>query len=357
MIFFDGSSATRLKSARADKDGDTTDLIVSVARPPVFPVAFQGKAQSQSFEKFARDQAQAAWQGAGHALTDATQAYSKATAPVASFIENHKTAFDGVSTGVDALGVMSGVLAVAAIPAEGVAFAAALGIVAGLASVALLVEDGQMLYFELTGDEMRKKQLANSWTYQLIESVAPWLALPDLAVSGLKTVRETGRTALKVTALADRAEAATQRLATQREAIDAYQEAHANKLGQPNIQTKTQRMRAKANRLTGDMQRAQTKLDKTSRKLRQLRTIGLPAYAGSAYGLGVYSVDPPDLGKAWQSVSQALQGGTHSPAPTIDPHHPAHQLMPTQAAPHLPGDVRPIVQFQVGVRPNTEASQ
>lgn len=168
------------------------------------------------------------------------------------------------------MGVMSGVLAVAAIPAEGVAFAAALGIVAGLASVALLVEDGQMLYFELTGDEMRKKQLANSWTYQLIESVAPWLALPDLAVSGLKTVRETGRTALKVTALADRAEAATQRLATQREAIDAYQEAHANKLGQPNIQTKTQRMRAKANRLTGDMQRAQTKLDKTSRKLRQL---------------------------------------------------------------------------------------
>lgn len=358
VIFFDGSGATRLKSAMPDQDGDTTDLIVSASRPPLFPIAFQGKAQSQSFEQFARGRTQSTRQGAGNILTEAKQAYSRATAPVATFIESHKTAFDGASTAVDTLGVMSGVLALAAIPAEGVAFAAALSILAGFASLALIVEDGQMFYFELTGDEMRKKQLANSWTYQLVESVGPWLALPDLAFSGLRTVKETARTALKVTALADRAEAATQRLASQREAIDAYREAHANKLDQPNIRTKTQRMQAKANRLTSDMRRAQTKLDTMSRKLKLLRTIGLPAYAGSAYGLGVYAVDPPDVEKAYQSFRQALRGvGTHTTAPTHDPHHPAHQLMPAQAAPHPPGDARPVMQFQIGVRPNTGASQ
>ncbi|CAB3727542.1 hypothetical protein [Trinickia soli] len=358
VIFFDGSGATRLKSAMPDRDGDTTDLIVSVARPPLFPVAFQGKAQSQSFGHFAHDRIQATWPSADGVLTEARQAYSRATAPVARFIEGRKTVFDSVSTAVDVLGVMSGILAVAAIPAEGVAFAAALSILAGTASIALFVEDGQMLYFELTGDEMRKRQLANSWTYQLVESVAPWLALPDLAFSGLRTIKETARTALKVTALADRAEAATQRLASQRDAIAAYKEAHATKLEQSHIKTKTQRMQAKANRLTSDMRRTQTKLDAMSRKLKLLRTIGLPAYAGSAYGLGVYAVDPPDLQKAYQAVGDAVQGmGTHTTEPTLDLHHPARQLVPVHASARITGAVRPVMQFQVGVHSHTGASQ
>ena len=358
VIFFDGSGAARLKSAMPDREGDTTDLIVSVSKPPLFPVAFQGTGQSHSLEQFAGNRSRATLSSLGNMLTEAKQAYDRATAPMAAFIEDHKTAFDGFGTTVDAWGVMSGILAVAAIPAEGVTFAAALSILAGLASLGLLIEDGQMLYFELTGDEVSKRRLANSWAYQLVEAVGPWLALPDLALNGPRAVKQTARTALKVTALADRVEAATQRLASQREAIDAYREAHVNKLGQPNIKTKTQRMQAKANRLTSDMRRTQAKLDKMSRKLMQLRTIELPAYAGSAYGLGVYAIDPPDLEKAYQSVSQALPGmGTHTTWQNHDLHHPAHDLMPAQQAPHLPGDMRPVIQFQIGVQSNIGASK
>jgi hypothetical protein len=355
VIFFDGSGATRIKSARPDKDGDTTDLIVSVSKPPLFPVAFKGKGQSDSLEQIAHDRTQARFSSL---LADAKQTYRRATAPLTAFIEDHKTVFDGVGTTVDAWGLMSGILAVGAIPAAGVTFAATLSILAGMASLALLIEDGQMFYFELTGDEVSKRRLANSRAYQMIEAVAPLLALPDLALSGLRTVKETARTALKVTALADRAEVATQRLASQREAIAAYRDAHANKLSQPNIRTKTQRMQAKANRLTSDMRRTQAKLDKMSRKLMQLRAIGLPAYAGSAYGLGVYAIDPPDFEKAYQAFTETLPSiGMHATGQRDDPHHPAHHLMPDRGAPYLPGDIRPLMQFQIGVHANNRASQ
>lgn len=357
VIFFDGSGAARLKSASPDKDGDTTDLIVSVSKPPLFPFAFTGQPGAQSFSQFARERMGELFREAGAAASGVKTAYSHATAPVAEFIEGRKTVFDGVNTAVDAWGVMSGFLAATTIAAEGIALAPALGVVALLGAALLLIADGKMFYYEITGNEVRKKELANSWSYKLIESVAPWLSLPDLAYSGLRTLRGLPKAAREFTALAEEASAASQRLASQRDAIAAYKEARGTKLDRPNIMTKTQHMQAKANRFTSDMERVQAKLQKASRELRLLRFIEAPAYVGSAYGAGVLATDPPDFADTASSVSEAWRKKARSWESANDPHHPAHLLVPSQLAPYTPGDARPTLQFQVAVRPRTGTSQ
>ena len=356
VIFFDGSGSARLKSASPDMDGDTTDLIVSVARAPSFPFAFRGQPEAQTFSQFARERTQGLLRDAGAAASSLKSAYGHATEPVAKFIEGHKTTVDGVNTVVDTWGVMSGYLAATTIVAEGVTLAPALGVVALVGAALLLVADGTMFCFEITGNEVRKKQLENFWAYKLVESVAPWLSLPDLATSGLRTVRGLPKAAREVTAWGEEAGAASQRLASQREAIAAFKEAHSAKLDRPNIMTKTQRMQAKANRLTSDMQRAHAKLQKASKELRSLRLIEVPAYVGSTYGAGVIATDPPDFADMASSVSQAWQRQTKAWGFAHDPHHPAHSLVPSQIAPHTPGDVRPTLQFQVAVSPRTRTS-
>ncbi|WP_118184418.1 hypothetical protein [Paraburkholderia phosphatilytica] len=353
VIFFDGSASTRLKSARADRDGDTTDLVVSVCRAPLFPLAFQGEADPQTVTQMARQHVDGS--GTGSVLGSAKTLYNRARAPLADFIESHKTAVDGVAIVADTAGVISGGLAVASIAAGGIALAPVLGVVAGLAALALLAEDGQMFYYEVTGNEVRKKKLANSWAYKLIETVAPILAIPDMAVGGVRAVGELPTATREAGQLAEEAQTATTRLADQRSAIDAYKEAHLSKLDQPNIMTKTQKMQAKANRLAGDVQRAQAKLQKATNSLRALRLIELPAYAASTYGLGVYATDPPDWSDTTSSVAQAW----HSAASggSQDPHHPAHALLPTQLPSRIAGTPAPLLQFHVGVRPGNGASR
>ncbi len=357
VIFFDGSGSARLKSASPDSDGDTTDLIVSVARAPLFPFAFRGQPEAQSFSQFARERTQGLRLDASAVASSVKSAYSHATAPVAELIEGHKTAIDGVNTAVDALGVMSGFLAASTIAAEGIALAPALSVVALAGAALLLVADGTMFCFEITGNEVRKKQLQNFWAYKLVESVAPWLSLPDLTFSGLRTIRGLPKAAREVTALGEEAGTASQRLANQKEAIAAYKEAHATKLDRPNIMTKTQRMQAKANRLASDMQRAHVKLQKASQELRLLRFIEAPAYVGSTYGAGVLATDPPDFAATASSVSQAWRKQANAWESAHGPDHPAQLLVPRQIAPHTPGDVRPTLQFQVAVRPRTGTSQ
>ncbi|MBN3854822.1 hypothetical protein G3N59_15670 [Paraburkholderia sp. Ac-20340] len=354
VIFFDGSGATRLKSAIPDNDGDTTDLVVSIQRPPFFPVGFAGGSTARSAQQNPRGGGNAIAQTASRVLADLGQARSSA----AQFVENHKTAFDGAATAVDVLGVLSGVVAMASLLAGTVALApAVLGIVAGAAALALLSEDGRMFYYEVTGNELRKRELASSWHYQMVEAVAPWLALPDLALSGLSTVREAGQTARTVAAASNRIETTTARLASQREAIDAYSQAHATKLNQSNITTKIQRMRAKANKLDKNLLRAQSKLTVASRKLVVLRTIGLPAYAGTIYGMSVYGIDPPSLSDGLQASEKAWHDRLPPPTPTPDPHHPAQLLVPAQTAAQVAGIAHPMMQFQVAVRPKTEVTQ
>jgi hypothetical protein len=288
----------------------------------------------------------------GRILEDAKQTRES----VANFVERHKTAFDGASTVFDVVGTLSGVIALAALVGGTVAVApAVLGIVAGAASLLLLKEDGQMLYYEVTGDEMHKQRLANSWSYQMVESVAPWFALPDLFTSGLSTVRETAQTATKVTALTARIETTTARLASQREAIDAYTEAHATKLDKPNIMTKVQRMRAKANKLDSNLLRAQSKLGKARGELVKLGVVGLPAYAGTLYGASTYAIDPPAIASAWQGARERWQDTFNQPMATHDPHHPAHLLVPPRTASCVAGDVQPVMQFHVAIRPKSGA--
>ncbi|WP_206958098.1 hypothetical protein [Trinickia acidisoli] len=354
VIFFDGAGAARLKSAVPDQDGDTTDLIVSVQRPPLLPFAFRGTAKSQSFAQFAQGQLQGALQDGGKALDATRSAYHA----LGSVIEHNKTLFDSTNTAIDVLGVITGVLAVAAIGAEGAALIpAAFAIASLIGALGLVVADGTMSYFELTGDKMHKRELENSWAYQLVEAVGPWMAVPDLLLGGPRAVAEQAGTSLKVRAMTNRVDAAEKELASQREAIDAYTEAHANKLGQTNIMTRSQRMRAKANRMNGDLVRAKAKLKKMSQKLTALRLLELPAYGGTLFGMSEYAVSPPDWGQARHSVSQAWQDGWMRQAATQDPHHPAHVLVPTQAVPHAAGDIRPVMQFQVGIRPHAGAAE
>lgn len=354
VIFFDGSASTRLKSARADQDGDTTDLVVSVCRAPLFPLAFQGGADPQTVTQVARQHVGGS--ETGSALGSAKALYNRARAPLAGFIEDHKTAMDGVAIVADTAGVISGGLAVAALAAGGITLAPVLGVAAGLAALALLAEDGQMFYYEITGNEVRKKKLANSWAYKLIETVAPILAIPDMAVGGVRAVGELPTATREVGQLAEEAQSASTRLANQRSAIDAYKDAHLTKLDHPNIMTKTQKMQAKANRLAGDVQRAQAKLQKATNSLRALRLIELPAYAASTYGLGVYATDPPDWSDTASSVSEAWHSAVGR-GRSQDLHHPAHALLPAQLPPQIAGTPAPLLQFHVGVRPGSGASQ
>ncbi len=354
VIFYDGSGATRLKSALPDSDGDTTDLIVSVQRPPLFPVGFASGSGSRGGQPTQRSSLNAVIQTGESLMAEAGQVRTAA----AKFIENHKTAFDGVATAVDVLGVLSGIVAGLSLAGGAVAFAPAiLGMIAGVAAAALLIEDGRMFYYEITGNELRKKELASTWHYQMVEAVAPWLAVPDLAVSGLSTVREAGQTARTVAGASNRIEATAARLADQRDAIDAYTQSHATKLDQSNITTKIQRMRAKANKLDKNLLRAQSKLAAASRKLVVLRTIGLPAYAGTIYGMSAYSIDPPSLADGLQATQKAWHDRFAPPTPTPDPHHPAHLLVPSQSAPQVAGSAQPVMQFQVAVRPKAGASR
>lgn len=354
VIFFDGSGATRLKSAMPDRDGDTTDLIVSIQRPPLYPFALRGTARSQSFAEFSQGLAKSASRDAGKAL-DAANYVRHA---LGSFIGSHKTAFDTGNTVIDVVGVVTGVLAVAAIGVEGAALIpAAFAIASLVGALGLVVADGTMSYFELTGDKVHQRELENYWAYQLVEAVGPWMAVPDLLLGGPRALAEQARTSLKVRAMSNRVDAAEQALAGQRDAIDTYREAHANKLDQPNIMTKTQRMRAKANRINGDLVRARTKLEKMKGKLALLRWLELPAYGGTIFGMSEYGVNPPDFGQTRQSVSQAWHDARTHATGTPDPHHPAHALVPSQVAPHAAGDIRPVMQFQVSVRPNAGASQ
>jgi hypothetical protein len=288
-------------------------------------------------------------------MTGAKSLYNQARAPAADFIESHKTAFDGASTVADVIGVISGGLSVAALFSGGVALAPLLGTMAFVGAAALLAADGAMFYFELRGDEVHKRRLANSRAYKMVEAVGPLLAAPDLLFNGVRTVRALPLATHEVAELTEAVGAAAQKLATQRDAISAYKEAHLRKLDRPNVAAKTQRMRAKANRLADDMRRTQQKLDEASRELRSLRTIELPGYIASGYGLGVYAIDPPDWDDTLKAVSQAWNSLSHNGAAMANhaADHRARALTPGHLAPPVAGTAPSLMQFHVGVSPGT----
>ncbi|KVD16597.1 hypothetical protein WI80_06100 [Burkholderia ubonensis] len=353
VIFFDGMAAVRLKPSIPDADGDAINLVVSSSRLPVAAPDPLSCASPQTINQLAQAWTQRldAASNRGAALG---QGLAKARAKAGDFIGAHQIGFDTAAVVGDTFGVLAGVVSVAAIMAGGVALAPALGVVAGAAAALLLIEDGRMLRYELRGDDVRKNQLKETWHYKLVETVGPILALPDLAVSGGRTLASLPKVSREVGEAAEEAMQATSRLADQRNAINTFSRANLDNPDQLLMRQQANQMREQARGLANNVRTAQKKLTDASRELMLLRTIEAPAYMATIYGTGVYGISPPDPvahGVNW--LTERMAESSHR-----DPNHPAHALAPQRlGSSNQVGSPPTLLQFQVGVCHHPEYAQ
>ncbi|WP_189046670.1 hypothetical protein [Aliidongia dinghuensis] len=369
VIFCDGIGAAYLQQPFYDADGSGLVLVATcraeLPPPPPSPPAggvwqkierfFEnsmttlGEQQMrQSEAQLAMGQQEAKWLKEGWTS-------------IHEFVEGHKTAFDGAAVVGDVFGLVAGVVAGFAMVGAGVTLLPALAVLAGFASLALLAEDGRMFVAEIKGDEVRKKQIENSRDYKIIELICPLLLLPDLVASGPRAVASITKTTREVQETREVVDAGEEALNAQRAANDAYQEAHASKLGQNNIKTKVQRMHARANKLARALKAAQERLADAQREFIRLRVLELPAYAGSIYAQGLYAVEPPDY---LQDLSHG--GPEHAPAGQTSQsphplganpsaHNPMNLLIPKGAERRPPSHAQ--MSFQVAVSHNAAAAK
>ncbi|GAB2914210.1 hypothetical protein GCM10027093_60880 [Paraburkholderia jirisanensis] len=204
-----------------------------------------------------------------------------------------------------------------------------------------------MLSFELQGDEVRKRQLAGSWHYKLIETVGPLMVLPDLAVSGTRTLLSLSKASREVGETGEEATQAAKRLADQREAIDNFVRSNLDNPNQLLMRQQANKMREQAGKLADSVRVAQKKVVAARRELMLLRTIEAPAYLASIYGTGVYGVDPPEpLTRGLERMTDRFRQDDSS--------HPAQLLAPQNMSnSQQSGDPSTILQFQVGVAHRT----
>ena len=356
-----------------DSDGSGLVLIASCRAelpPPAPPPAPHGA--WQRIEKFFNDamtsygqsqlEASKAQLAMGQAEADMLK---KGWTSLHDFVEGHKTAFDGVAVVGDVFGVIAGVVAGVAIIGGGVAILPVLGLVAGVASLALLAEDGRMLYADVKGDEVRKKEIQESTDYKVIELVGPLLLLPDLIFGGPRAVASLPKSAAELGETTEAVAHGQEAVSAQREAIDAYKEAHSTKLKKPNIQTKLQGMRARANKLARDVKAAQDRLTTAQREFVTLRAIEMPAYAGSIYASGLYMVEPPDC---LTDLAQCAPNHGFSGAQAHNPqnpggtgserHNPMQLLIPPHNGAHRPpAGAAAQMNFQIAIGHNPAVKQ
>lgn len=349
VIFFDGMAAVRLRPSIPDRDGDAVTLVVTSSRLPVSVPDPLSSASPQTIHQLSQ-----AWTkrlaSASTGGTNGPSGFGQGLAKARTFIESHKTGFDAAAVAGDTFGVLAGVVSLGALFATGVALAPVLGVVAGAAALLLLAEDSKMLTYELRGDEVRKKQLESSWHYKLVETVGPILVLPDLAVSGARTLASLPKAAREVGEAAEEVTQAGRRLADQRQAVDNFTRANLDNPNQLQMRQQANQMRQQASSLANGVRTAQQKLVAARHELMLLRTIEAPAYMATIYGTGVYGIDPPDL--FTRSLDWMAEPWRR------DPDHPAHLLMPQ----HLnntgqSGQPAPVLQFQVGVSHHPEHVQ
>lgn len=112
--------------------------------------------------------------------------------PTHEWLQKHKLIADGLGVAVDVVGVVAGVaFAVAIAPELGV-----VAIVAGLSAFAgsaiLLGVDGAVLGLELAGREESAKAIEDSHTAQWARIVGTIMTLPDMAVGGVRAIKEIG---------------------------------------------------------------------------------------------------------------------------------------------------------------------
>jgi hypothetical protein len=365
VIYCDGVGATYLQKPFYDADGSGLVLVATCraeAPPPAPPPAPSGLWQriERVFEQSMATVGEAEIQNSQAQLAmgqQEAQWLKQGWTSLHDFVEGHKTTFDGVAVVGDIFGVLAGIAAVVVIGTTGVAVLPVLALVAGVASLALLAEDGTMLVADIRGDEVRKKELEESWHYKTIELIGPLLLLPDLLLSGPRAVTGVAKTAAELRETREAVGAGQEALDAQREANDAYKEAHAGKLKQNNIKTKMQAGRTKVNKLVRDLKNAQERLADAQREFKLLRAVELPAYAGSLYAQGLYAVEPPDY------LKDLTNGSSHEPVSgqSREAPHPigAHQstgnpmeLLIPQRSGHQPPSAQAHMNFQVAVSRN-----
>ena len=248
-----------------------------------------------------------------------------------AFIEDHKIAADSVAVGFDAVGVLAGIVSLGVIIAGSVTILPVLGLVAGAASLAMLAADGKMLSFEISGDQAGIESLKDQSWYRWTEAVGPILLLPDLIANGPGAIRELRALPDEVSTLRASEGAARDAATTARGEADAFRDSRPMREDKDWARRKLQRLRTRANKLARALTTAQARLDEAQSKLRTLRTIEVPAYAGSIYTHTMYTFDPPDLLK--QHFAPDEQHGTTSDAAPDDPRHrPWLYLLPADSA-------------------------
>ncbi|WP_420138154.1 hypothetical protein [Sphingomonas sp.] len=234
--------------------------------------------------------------------------------PINAFISRHEAAKDGIAAALDVSAVIAGGVALAALAAGAstvlVGVGLALGVLGGLAGLALLWQDAKHLWFVLNGNEAGKLALEHDPKYMWIEAVGPLLALPDLAMSGRAALRElasastqAGRAA-QLTGSAERlagneAREFRQMIADPEQSaafvMAARQQSELRALQYKRLQAITQRI---------------------NRDL-MLKRNAVLAYSGAAYGAVMYGLQPPELA---QRLLQGDPGHAGSTAPAQDPY-------------------------------------
>lgn len=232
--------------------------------------------------------------------------------PVNDFIGRHEAAKDGIAVALDVSAVIAGAAALTALAAGAATFAVgvglALGVLGGIAGLALLWQDAKHLWFVLNGDDAGKAELERDPRYLWIEAVGPLLALPDLAMSGRAALRE-------LMASSTQSIRATRLTAGAARTAGMEGREWRQLLSDPDQSLPI----LTAARLRAERRAAQYKrLQAISREINRdliLKGNSALAYGGSAYGAGLYALQPPDLARQLLDQSAPPPAATSTPGP------------------------------------------
>lgn len=218
--------------------------------------------------------------------------YQHALKPINDFISRYEYVKDGITVMMDVAGVVAGTAAAVALVTVGGSFIVTVGLaagaLAGLASLALLVEDGRHCWFTLRDDEVGKIALESTSKYRWIEAVGPLLAIPDLALSGRAALREAGELAEKADRIAaSRAAAALQ---SQRAARNLRETVNDGDQSAAILANAANTAASRA----ADYQKMVRQAKAANHRLLMARE-GVIAYGGTLWGTGLYTYDPPEL--------------------------------------------------------------
>ena len=113
--------------------------------------------------------------------------------PAHRFMLGHKTATDGASVVIDAIGVFAGIAFVIALSPEIGALAIVTGVAAAVGSGVLLLADGAVFATEATGHKDLSEQIESSPVVQWSRIVGTVMTLIDIPVGGVRALIEVGR--------------------------------------------------------------------------------------------------------------------------------------------------------------------